>query len=134
MFVERRKPHERKRLPETRSGTTLKFKIVAKDGDDATKEVKGYIQTGEYEDGTLGEIFVKIGKAGSSEAVFDEWATAASIALQYGAPVSVILGKHAYTQFEPSGAVIGVPGITRCTSPLDLIARFLISKYTKGEE
>jgi len=125
---------ERKKLPVTRVGSTLKFKILVNVSEGESTEVKGYVTTGEYEDGSLGEIFVKIGKPGSSEAIYDEWATAVSIALQYGAPVDVLLDKHLNTRFEPSGRVVGVPGVTKCTSPLDLVARFLMNKYAKKEE
>jgi len=124
----------RKRLSDTRKGRTQHFTIIARNEDgDGVYEVKGYIQSGEYDDGTLGEVFVKMGKPGSSEAVYDAWATSASIALQHGAPVEELLGKHVNTRFEPSGAVRGVDGISRCTSPLDLMSRWLISKYGRAE-
>lgn len=123
----------REKLPGTRNGVTQHFTIISRsrrsDDADGVQETEGYIQTGEYEDGRLGEIFLKVGKAGSSEAWHDEWAKCASIAFQHGVPVDVLLDKHVNTRFEPSGAVKGVAGIARCTSPLDLICRWLVAKY-----
>lgn len=120
----------RERLPETRAGTTQKFKIIARNPDgDGTREIKGYVQTGLYEDGRLGEIFIRIGKPGASEAIYDQLAVACSVALQHGASVDELFGKFVRTDFEPSGAVLDVAGISRCSSPLDLVARYLIAKH-----
>lgn len=124
----------RKRLEETRIGVTQKFTVIAKDDDGEIYEVEGYVQSGLYPDGKLGELFVKIGKAGSSETLLDQWAVAVSTALQYGAPVDAFLKKFDNTRFEPSGGVKGVAGITRCTSLVDLIARWALSKYGQKEE
>lgn len=116
----------RERIGEqTRPGVTLHFTIT----DSAGRETDGYLTTGEYADGRLGEVFVKTGKAGSSAAMLDQWAIGVSMAIQYGAPLSVLLGKHVGTLFEPAGAVEGVEGIRRCTSPLDLICRYLLRRY-----
>ena len=123
----------RKRLPDTRDGATQKFQILARAEDGSTQEIEGYIQSGLYSDGRLGEIFVKVGKAGSTEALFDHWAIAVSVALQHGAPVEELMKKFTFTRFEPSGAVKSVEGIKRCTSPLDLVARWILSKYGKNE-
>lgn len=121
----RRRRGVRERIKEaTRPGVTQHFTIITLAG-----EVDGYITTGEYANGQLGEVFVKIGKPGGEEAMFDQWAIAVSVALQYGAPVKELLGKFAYTKFQPAGAVRGVAGIKRCDSPLDLICRYLIDKY-----
>jgi ribonucleoside-diphosphate reductase alpha chain len=125
----------RERLEDTREGVTQKFKIIARAEDGSgTYEIKGFVQTGEFADGRrLGEVFVKIGKPGGSNAVYDGWATASSIALQHGAPVEELMQKFIGTRFEPSGAVQGVAGILRCTSPLDLMARWILQKYGKKE-
>jgi len=124
----------RERLQDTREGVTQKFKIVARAEDGSgTYEIKGYVQSGLYEDGRLGEVFVKMDKPGGSNAVYDAWAMASSIALQHGAPVDELLQKFVGTRFEPSGAVVDVEGILRCTSPLDLVARWILQKYGKKE-
>lgn len=120
----------RKKLPDDRVGTTQKFTIIARSEDgNGVYELKGYVSTGEYPDGTLGEIFVKLGKPGATEALLDQWGIAASIALQHGAPVNELFSKHVGTRFEPSGAVLGMSDIARCTSVVDCIARWIISKY-----
>jgi len=124
----------RERLPDTREGATQKFKIIARALDGSgTYEVKGFVQTGEFADGRLGEVFVKIGKPGGSDAVYDGWATSTSIALQHGATADELMQKFVGTRFEPSGAVQDVAGILRCTSPLDLVARWILAKYGKKE-
>jgi ribonucleoside-diphosphate reductase alpha chain len=125
----------RERLPDTREGATLRFRIIsnATDGTGLC-ETKGYIVTSTYaEDKRLGEIFIKVGKPGSSEALCDQFAIACSIALQRGASVDELLQKFVGTRFEPSGAVKDVEGILRCTSPLDLVARWILQKYGKKE-
>lgn len=119
----------REKLSETREGLTLHFAITTLAEDGTLAEVDGYVQTGVYEDGRLGELFLKVGKSGDAIAVMDQWAISTSVALQYGAPIDVLLGKFVGTRFEPSGAVRGVEGILRCTSPLDLVARWLLVKY-----
>jgi ribonucleoside-diphosphate reductase alpha chain len=124
----------RERLPDDREGVTLRFRIISNAIDGSgLYETKGYVQSGVYPDGKLGEIFVKTGKPGGTEALLDQWAVSTSVALQYGAPVDELLRKFVGTQFEPSGAVTGVEGIKRCTSPLDLVARYLLMKYGTKE-
>ena len=129
----------RERLPDDRQGVTQHFTIIAqrprRHGEPlATVEIKGYIQTGCYESGRLGEIFLRIGKAGSTEAIYEQWSIAISMALQHGAPVDSLFGKHVATRFEPSGAVIGVEGIRSCTSLLDLVSRWVIKKHGAQEK
>jgi ribonucleoside-diphosphate reductase alpha chain len=124
----------RERLEDTREGVTQKFKIIARAEDGSgVYEVKGFIQSGLHADGRLGEIFIKIGKPGSSESVYDAWATSTSIALQRGATVDELMQKFLNTRFEPSGAVMDVAGIKRCSSPLDLVARWILKKYGTKE-
>jgi hypothetical protein len=123
----------REKLPNDRKGTTLHFTILERfekpTGEIGVREVKGYLTTGEYEDGRLGEVFFKLGKPGSSEALLDQLGVASSMALQYGCGVDELFGKYVNTRFEPSGAVLGVGGVQRCTSVLDLAARWLIARY-----
>lgn len=123
----------REKLENDRAGVIQHFKILSREeqpnGEVGIKETSGYIQAGEYPDGRLGEVFIRVGKPGSSEALLDQFAVAASIALQHGAGVEELFGKFTHTSFEPSGAVKGVDGIERCLSVLDLVARYLIGKY-----
>jgi ribonucleoside-diphosphate reductase alpha chain len=132
--LEKKREQRREKLPNDRKGTTLHFTIIERYEDSTTgeakvREVKGYLSTGEYEDGRLGEVFFKLGKAGSSEALLDQLGVASSMALQYGCGVDELFGKYVNTRFEPSGAVLGVGGVQRCTSVLDMAARFLIARY-----
>lgn len=126
----------RERLPEERVGVTLKFTILASGAMDKTGvsqviEVEGYCQTGEYDDGRIGEVFVKLGKAGANEALFDQWAMAVSMALQYGAGVEELFGKHVTTRFQPAGKVLNSKGevVDTCTSVLDYVSRWIIKRY-----
>lgn len=137
MREEKKRKSMREKLKDTRVGPALHFTILNReeheDGTHSTHEVDGYVHTGEYEDGRLGEIFVKVGKAGSNEAMYDQWAILASIGLQHGIPVDVLFSKHVGTRFKPSGTVKGAVGIRNCTSILDLISRWLIGYYGSKE-
>lgn len=118
----------RERMPELREGLTCKFEIYTR--DDIT--VDGYVTTGCYPDGRLGEVFVKVGKVGDESALLDQWAIAVSTALQYGAPFEDFVFKFLGTRFEPSGSTT-TPEVKRCTSPIDFVARWLLSRYAKPE-
>lgn len=116
----------REKLLDTRPGRTLHFEIYDSQG----RSTDGYISTGEYDSGALGEIFITVAKQGDAMGpVLDQFAIAASIALQYGAPVNDLFQKFVGTRFEPAGAVTGVTNIPRCTSPLDLLSRWVLEKY-----
>jgi hypothetical protein len=129
---------EREKLAKTREGVTLHFTITARAPDHMQVEgqpprlieVDGYVRTGTYEDGRLGEFFITVAR-GAEEfgPAIDRWAEASSIAIQYGAPVDAVLKKSLATRGWPDGPVQGVKGISKCTSPHDLIARWLLSKY-----
>ncbi len=121
----------RERLPDLREGRTLSFSIQTVN-DEKLVTVKGYVTTGMYPDGRLGEIFVRIGKPGSSDGMYDQWAIAFSVALQFGADVDAVCQKFVHTSFEPAG-VTNVPGVRRCSSIPDLICRWLLLHYGKKE-
>lgn len=119
----------RERLADVRMGVTHHFTIITKTPDeDGVQEIDGYVQTGVYEDGRLGEIFIRIGKTGATEAMYEQWAIAASMALQYGVPVEAFFRKFLGTRFEPSGATAN-KDIKRCTSVLDYVSRWVLLKY-----
>lgn len=139
----------REKLEKLREGLTLHFAILVKvpkrseTDPDRVEEVDGYVTTGLYPDGRLGEFFVRIAKKGMSEMgpiiaamgpTIDAWAKACSVAFQYGAPLTTLLGLEVATQYWPGGTVTGVAGVRWCSSPTDLIARYLISKYAPKEE
>ena len=91
---------------------------------------EGYITAGEYEDGTLGEVFLTdVGKEGSTiKGLMNAFATSISIGLQYGVPLETLARKFAYVRFEPEGYT-GNPEIPFAKSMPDYILRWLASKY-----
>jgi ribonucleoside-diphosphate reductase alpha chain len=123
---------EREKLPDDREGVTHHFVIMSAHPDGGTYDVDGYITTGQYPDGRLGELFVKVGKSDGSHAMLDQWAISVSYALQYGAPLDGFLGKFVGARFEPSGATKNKE-IPRCTSPVDYVARYLLLRYGTPE-
>ncbi|WMJ73652.1 vitamin B12-dependent ribonucleotide reductase [Cytophagaceae bacterium ABcell3] len=111
----------RKTLPDKRGGFTQKAKI----GGHAV-----FIRTGEYEDGTLGEIFIDMYKEGASyRSLLNCFAIAVSVGLQYGVPLEEYVDKFTFTRFEPSGSVEGQPYIKFATSLPDFIFRMLAWEY-----
>jgi ribonucleoside-diphosphate reductase alpha chain len=111
----------RKRMPRERQSITHKFSI----GDH-----EGYITAGMYEDGSVGEIFLTdIGKEGSTlRGMMNSYATAISIALQYGVPLETLVQKFSYMRFEPEG-ITGNPEIPFAKSMPDYIMRWLASRF-----
>ena len=117
-----RKPIRHK-LPEERQAITHKFSIGGHEG---------YITAGMYEDGQPGEIFIVMAKEGSSvSGLMDSFATAISLALQYGVPLKVLVYKFAHTRFEPSGWT-GNKNIPYAKSIMDYIFRWLAVKFIPG--
>jgi ribonucleoside-diphosphate reductase alpha chain len=118
----------RERLPATRKGRTKRIHLHYRvEGADA--ELKIYCSTGEYEDGRLGEIFLKADKAGSTiSGLLDALSITASLALQSGVPVEVLVEKWARMQFEPSGTTTD-PDLPRVSSIVDAVARWLRRRY-----
>ena len=92
-------PAVRRRLPDERRALTHHFSIAGQEG---------YLTVGVYEDGLPGEIFITMAKQGSTiSGLMDSFATAVSLALQYGVPLDVLCGKFTHTRFEPSGWLVG---------------------------
>jgi ribonucleoside-diphosphate reductase alpha chain len=115
----------RRRLPNERRSITNKFSIAGHEG---------YITVGMYEDGTPGEIFVVMAKEGSVvSGLMDAFATAISLALQYGVPLPVLVRKFTHTRFEPSGFTNN-PKIPIAKSITDYIFRWLALKFLPEEE
>jgi ribonucleoside-diphosphate reductase alpha chain len=110
----------RRRLPVERRAITHKFSIAGHDG---------YITVGMYEDGAPGEIFLVMAKEGSVvSGLMDSFATAVSMALQYGVPLQVLVDKFSHVRFEPSG-FSNNPEIPIAKSIVDYIFRWLASKF-----
>jgi ribonucleoside-diphosphate reductase alpha chain len=122
LFAHKHHAPARKRLPPERAGIVHKF---------AVGSFEGYIRCGLYEDGTLGEVFIKMSKAGSTlSGMMDGFATTLSVALQYGVPLEVFADKFIGTRFEPFGFT-GYKPIPEASSLLDYIFRYLLSKFGK---
>ncbi|MCA9673602.1 MAG: vitamin B12-dependent ribonucleotide reductase, partial [Myxococcales bacterium] len=116
----------RYKLPEERHSFTHKFSIGGHEG---------YVTVGMYEDGSPGEIFVRMAKEGSVIAgLMDSFATAISLALQHGVQLSVLIEKFKGTRFEPSGFT-GNPEIPLATSIMDYLFRWLSLRFqSEGAE
>ncbi len=114
-------PPRRRRMPQTRTSITHKFSIGGHEG---------YITAGTYDDGTLGEIFLTdIGKEGSTlRGMMNSFATAISIALQYGVPLETLVEKFSFMRFEPEG-ITQNPEIPFAKSMPDYIMRWLASRF-----
>lgn len=111
---------ERKQLPSKRRGYTYKAKVGGQ---------QIFVRTGEYKDGTLGEIFVDMAKEGATmRSLMNSFAIAVSVGLQYGVPLEEYVDKFTFTRFDPSG-VVEHPNIKRATSVLDFMFRMLAYEY-----
>ncbi|MEO6977228.1 MAG: vitamin B12-dependent ribonucleotide reductase, partial [Mucilaginibacter sp.] len=112
---------QKKSLPFKRRGYTQKASI---DGQTV------FVRTGEYEDGTLGEIFVDMHKEGATfRSLMNCFAIAVSVGLQYGVPLEEYVEKFTFTRFEPAGMVVGHANIKSATSIIDYIFRMLGYEY-----
>ncbi len=115
---------QRRKLPDERKSITHKFAIGGHEG---------YITAGMYEEGTPGEVFIKMAKEGSTLSGFmDGLALSISIGLQYGVPLKAIVDKLTNTRFEPSGFTEN-PAIRYSSSVLDYIARWLGGRFLSSE-
>ena len=111
----------RTKMPERRRGYTQKASIGGH---------KVYLRTGEYKDGTLGEIFIDMHKEGAGfRAMMNNFAIAVSVGLQYGVPLEEFVDAFTFTKFEPAGMVQGNDSIKNATSILDYIFRELAVSY-----
>lgn len=111
---------ERRALPAKRRGFTQKAKINGQ---------AIFLRTGEYGDGTLGEIFIDMAKEGATmRSMMNCFAISISIGLQYGVPLEEFVDKFAFTRFDPSGFVEH-PNIKSTTSIVDFIFRVLGYEY-----
>ncbi len=111
---------ERRALPAKRRGFTQKAKINGQ---------ALFLRTGEYNDGTLGEIFIDMAKEGATmRSMLNCFAIAISIGLQYGVPLEEYVEKFVFTRFEPSG-MVDHPNIKSATSIIDFIFRSLAYEY-----
>ena len=111
----------REKMPERRKGYTQKAVVGGH---------KVYLRTGEYQDGSLGEIFIDMHKEGAGfRAMMNNFAIAVSVGLQYGVPLEEFVDAFTFTKFEPAGMVQGNDSIKNATSILDYIFRELAVSY-----
>ena len=116
---------ERKSLPSKRGGFTQKANV----GGQVI-----FLRTGEYNDGTLGEIFIDLAKEGSTlRSLMNCFAIAVSVGLQYGVPLEEFVDKFIFTRFEPAGRV-DHPNIKSATSLVDYIFRVLGYEYLQRND
>jgi ribonucleoside-diphosphate reductase alpha chain len=115
----------RRHLPEDRSAICHKFEIAGHEG---------YIHIGFYEDGTPGEMFIRMAKEGSTiSGLMDTIATLTSVSLQYGVPLEALVSKFSHVRFEPSGFTRN-PDIPFAKSLTDYIFRFLGTRFLSTEQ
>jgi ribonucleotide reductase alpha subunit len=116
----------RHRLPKRRHGFTQEARVGGH---------KVYLRTGEYLDGTLGEIFIDLHKEGASfRSIMNCFAMAVSIGLQYGVPLSAFVEMFIFTRFEPAGPVEGHNRVKLSTSIVDYVFRSLAIDYLKRSD
>ena len=111
----------RHRLPKKRSGFTQEARVGGH---------KVFLRTGEYKDGSLGEIFIDMHKEGAAfRSLMNSFAISVSMGLQHGVPIDSYVEQFTFTRFEPSGIVEGHPNIKFATSILDYVFRVLGVEY-----
>src|SRR5687767_1577862 len=115
----------RKRLPKSRVSRTTSFTVGG---------AEGYMTSGAHDDGQLGEVFLKLGKQGSTLAgVMDAFSIAVSIGLQYGVPLETYVSKFSNLRFEPAG-LTDDPDVRMSQSIMDYIFRRLALDYLSFEK
>jgi ribonucleoside-diphosphate reductase alpha chain len=113
-------------LPSRRSGFNQEARVGGH---------KVYLRTGEYEDGTLGEIFIDLAKEGATlKGILSCFAIAVSKGLQYGVPLDEFVDTFTFQTFEPRGMVEGHPNIKMANSIVDYVFRALGVEYLKRDE
>ncbi len=111
----------RRPMPSRRRGNIFELRV----GDQ-----KMYLHTGEYDDGTLGEMFIDVSKEGATlRSLVNCFAIAVSKGLQYGVPLEEFVDTFVFTQFEPRGMVMGHPNVKMSTSLVDAVFRVLGVEY-----
>ena len=118
------KPY-RRRLPDERAAFTHKFNVAGHEG---------YLTVGLYPDGQPGEIFLKMAKEGSTiSGLMDAFATAVSVAMQYGVPLKDLVNKFSHLRFEPAGFTTN-RDIPMAKSLIDYVFRYLATKFLSRDE
>jgi len=114
-------PARRRELPPRRAGYSQKAVVGGH---------RLNLRTGEYDDGTLGEVFVSLHKEGAAfRGLMDNFAIAVSLGLQHGVPLEAYVEAFTFTRFGPAGTVEGDPAVAHATSLLDYTFRHLAANY-----
>ncbi len=112
---------KRKMLPNRRTGYTQKAAVGGH---------KVYLRTGQYNDGSLGEIFIDMHKEGAAyRSLMNCFSISISLGLQYGVPLEEFVDAFTFTKFEPNGMVAGHDNIKMSTSVIDYVFRDLACRY-----
>jgi ribonucleoside-diphosphate reductase alpha chain len=115
----------RRRLPKARRSMTFKFRVA---------DTEGYLTAGEFPEGGVGELFLRVAKQGSTLAgIMDAFAISISMGLQYGVPLAAYVKQFTNTRFEPSG-MTDDPDLRIATSILDYVFRRLAVEYLSPDE
>ena len=110
-------------MPKKRTGFTQEARVGGH---------KIFLRTGEYLDGTLGEIFIDMHKEGAAfRSLMNCFAMAVSVGLQYGVPLETYVEQFTFTRFEPQGLVEGHDNIKMATSIVDYLFRVLGVEYLR---
>ena len=116
-----RRRARRRELPARRAGYTQKAAVGGH---------RLFLRTGEYDDGSLGEVFIALHKEGAAfRGLMDNFAVAVSLGLQHGVPLEAFVEAFTFTRFGPAGAVEGDPAVAQATSLLDYAFRHLAANY-----
>jgi hypothetical protein len=119
-------PIRRRDLPNRRSGYTQRASVAGH---------KLFLRTGEYDDGSLGEISVSLHKEGAAfRGLMDNFAHAVNLGLQHGVPLERFIEAFTFTRFGPAGTVEGDPAVHAATSLLDYVFRNLAANYMAGRD
>ena len=116
----------RRKLPKRRQGFTQEARVAGH---------KVFLRTGEYPDGTLGEIFIDMHKEGAGyRSLMNSFAIAVSLGLQHGVPLAEFVEQFTFTRFEPSGPVQDHDRVKLASSPLDYVFRVLGIEYLQRDD
>lgn len=123
----------RRHLTAERKAVTRVFRLKYKHKDGSDDVMHLYLTAGLFEDGSLGELFIKADRMGTmARGALDATATMISLMLQYGIPLEVVTSKLRHTRYEPAGWT-GDQEFHSCTSALDLVAQWIEKRFGKPE-
>lgn len=124
-------PQGRRRLPVDRQSVTRRFRLHSSEAGEVVP-VRLYFTAGLYDDGRVGEVFVKADRTGTLvRGMLDAVGTLTSLLLQHDVPLEVVTTKLRHTRYAPSGFT-GDSEFPSCSSPLDLLAQWLDKRFGGG--